>query len=255
MKVLVAIDGEPPSEEALRLLIKIGDRNKIDLTVMAVEGFDMALLEGARTEGRYSREAGRMHATEIVDRTVEECLAQGFRVTGRVAEGYPPFEILHEIERGRHEVTVLGTGKSSWMGQLMLGSVSTKVLHASPTSVLVVRQAVEEGRGQILIGTDGSRGSEFALRAAIGLADPERVSMHVTSVVRLEEAAAMDADWSRDFSTGRDELMSHLRHQAESHVGSAKGLLTEAVSQPMPASSRVILPANCSSRPRRPVSI
>jgi nucleotide-binding universal stress UspA family protein len=228
VKVLLATDGERPSEEARKLIVKLADPKRIELMVMAVEGFDMALEEGARAEGKYSRDAGRKHALGIVDRTVEELLDAGFRATGHVQEGYPAFEILHEIERGWHEVTVLGSGKESWLGQVMLGSVSTKILHGSPTSVVIVHKTLESQSGKVLVGTDGSRGSEFAVRAVAGLCDPDRVEIQVTSGVRLEEAAAMAADLPGNESPGRDELMPHLRHQAEQAVDHAKGLLSDA---------------------------
>jgi nucleotide-binding universal stress UspA family protein len=228
VKVLLATDGERPSEEACNLIVKLADRKKIDLMVMAVEGFDMALEEGARAEGKYSRDVGRKHALGIVDRTVEQLIDAGFRAAGHVQEGYPAFEILHEIESGWHEVTVLGSGKASWLGQLMLGSVSTKVLHGSPTSVVIVHKTNENASGKVLIGTDGSRGSEFAVRAVVGLCDPERTEIQVTSGVRLEEAAALSADSSGSDLPGQEELMPHLRHQAEQAVDHARGLLSDA---------------------------
>ena len=187
MKILLATDGEQPSVGARRLIAKLGRRGPNEVTVMAVSGFAMSLEEGARAERRYSPEAGRKRAHEIVGRAVQELRAEGCRATDRVGEGYPPFEILHEIERESYDLTVLGAGSSTWLGQTLLGSVSTKVLHASPTSVLIVHHAQDTKAGKVLLGTDGSGDSELAMRAVADFADPERAAIEVVSVSRRGE--------------------------------------------------------------------
>ncbi|MGH2750882.1 MAG: universal stress protein [Actinomycetota bacterium] len=227
MKVLLATDGKSPAARAQRLLAGIGDRDRIEITVMSVAGFDTALQEGDRTEGRYSPEAGRKHALAVIDRAVEELIASGFRASGHLTGGYPPLDILHEIERGWHELTVLGAGSASWIGQILLGSVSTKVLHASPTSVLIVHESSTDDGGQVLLGSDGSRGAEFALRTLVGFADPGRVRVRVTSVVKPGEGiAVMPEQLSPQVVTDQQRNESH--QQAESQVSHAMRALEDA---------------------------
>ena len=227
MKVLLAHDGQPPSDEARTLLVKLADRERVEVTVVCVESFDMDLEVGARTEGKYSIEAGHKYAESVVEGTVEELRAQGFTVSGLVAEGYPPFELLHEIEDGGHELAVLGTGKAGRLGQIVLGSASTKVLHASPTSVLIVHSA-EEGRdGKVLLGVDGSDGSESALHAVGELCDPQRVKIHMSATIRLSDAAGLDGENENLASRGREEVLSHLRSQAEDDLARARKSLED----------------------------
>jgi nucleotide-binding universal stress UspA family protein len=227
MKVLLATDGKSPAMRAQKLLAGIGDRDKIEITVMSVVGFDAALKEGDRTEGRFSPEAGRKHGLAVIDRAVEELIVSGFRASGHLTGGYPPLDILHEIERGWHELTVLGAGSASWIGQILLGSVSTKVLHASPTSVLIVHESSTEDGGQVLLGSDGSRGAEFALRTLIGFADPSRVRVRVTSVVKPEEGIAIMSELpSPQFVTNQRRNESH--QEAESQVSHAVRALEDA---------------------------
>ena len=228
MKVLLATDGKWPSIEAQKLVTTIGDRDKIEIKVMSVAGFDAALQEGERTEGRFSPEAGRKHALEIIDRTVAELIASGFRASGHLTEGDPPLDILHEIERGWHELTILGAGSASWIGQILLGSVSNNVLHASPTSVLIVHESPADDAGQVLLGSDGSRGAEFALRTFIGFADPHRVRVRVTSVMKPEEGVAVISEPpSRRFLAER-RTESQLLQEVESNVDRAMRTLGDA---------------------------
>ena len=227
MKVLLAHDGQPPSDEACKLFVKLADRKRVDVTVVCVASFDLALEVGARMEGKYSPEAGRKYAESVVERTVEEFRAQGFQVSGLVREGYPPLEILHQIESDHHELAVLGTGKAGRLGQVVLGSASTKILHASPTSVLIVHRADEGQDGRILVGIDGSDASESAVHAVGELCDPERVKVHMSAAIRLSDAAALGGDWARLASKGQEELVAHLRSEAEDDLARARKSLGE----------------------------
>jgi len=78
----------------------------------------------------------------------------------------------------------MGAGGRSWLGNRLLGSVSTYVLHSSPWSVLIVHEAhFESERGRVLIGTDGSRGADFTVNTLARFADPARAAITVVSVI------------------------------------------------------------------------
>jgi nucleotide-binding universal stress UspA family protein len=208
--------------EAQRLLAGIGDRDRIEITVMAVAGIDTALREGHRAVDGFSPEAGRKLGLAVIDRTVEELIASGFNAAGHLTEGYPALDILQEIERGWHELTVLGSGSASWIGQILLGSVSTKVLHASPTSVLIVHECVAKDVRKVLFGTDGSRDAEFALRTLIGFGDRGRVRVRVTSVVEAVEGASVKSEQDPPgfVPDQRHKELSRF-HEAKRHVDHA----------------------------------
>lgn len=225
MKVLFAGDGKGPAQEALKLLIKLGDPERIEVTAASVASFDMALEEGAATEGHYSPEAGGRRADEIIDAALHDLRDAGFKAAGRLLEGHPPLEILHAVERDWYELTVIGSGTASWLGQALLGGVSTQVLHSSPTSVLVTHQSRPGDAGKVLLGTDGSRGSEFGLRSIAQFADPKRCSVQVTSVSGTDRAA--DAGAGR---AARDRERPNLDQftRAERHMSHAAAQLEEA---------------------------
>lgn len=51
--------------------------------------------------------------------------------------------ILRIVEEDGYDLTAIGAGSTRWLGRLLLGSVSIRVLHASPTSVLVATRHPE----------------------------------------------------------------------------------------------------------------
>jgi nucleotide-binding universal stress UspA family protein len=214
MKVLYATDGLPAAFEALRLLERVADRERVQVAVISVthagvpapEHFPLVL---------DPIEVRRAQTVEIVDSAVEGLLAAGFDVTGRTAEGDPAEEILVAIDQDWYDLTVVGAGSRSWLGRMLLGSVSTHVLHSSPSSVLIVHEAAAEERPlRLLVGADGSRGAELATRTVIDLVDSSRCEVDVISVLR---------DAPR-FETGPqaeevDEVVARARRDAE-HLAS-----------------------------------
>ena len=226
MKLLLPTDGKAPAENARELLITLGHRERVEITVLSVNGFSMALEQGARLEHHYSPEAGRSYTLEVIDRTVEYLRSQGFRAEGQMADGYPPYAILGEVEHSHYELALLGSGSASWLGQLLLGSVATNVLHGSPSSVLIAHDAPIEGQPKVLYGADGSRGADYALRNLIGFADPSRAEVTVACVVRSIAGFESEMLFPPE-KFGRAEM--HRRHQeAQRVVDRATDSLAEA---------------------------
>jgi nucleotide-binding universal stress UspA family protein len=87
------------------------------------------------------------------------------------------------IEEGGFDLTVLGAGNRPWLGRLLFGSVSTKVLHASLASVMIVHKVSEPvSTIRVLFGTDGSNDAEVALDQMIGFLDPSACQISILSV-------------------------------------------------------------------------
>ena len=185
MKILYATDGFDPAIAAGELLEKVADKDRVDVTVMSVTHAGIPAPEHAVISLDPVAER-RKDTLALVDATTEKLIAQGFRATARVAEGHPGLEIVRAVEDDWYDLVVMGAGRRSWLGGRLLGSVSTYVLHSSPWSVLIVHEALpQDGPARILVGADGSRGTDLATRSVAGLADPERTRIDVVSVVAL----------------------------------------------------------------------
>jgi nucleotide-binding universal stress UspA family protein len=184
VRVLFATDGGQAAATAARLLERLGDRARVRIVALSVASFDLALAE-AEARGGYSPQAARSRAEQIAREAADRLAEAGFEAAPVAAEGHPALEICRAIEEGGHELGLVGAGSRSWLGQLLLGSVSTAVLQSAPCSVLVVREVREDpGPVRVLLGADGSEGAEHATRILAELADPERCSVLVVAVAR-----------------------------------------------------------------------
>ena len=183
MKVLCATDGFKPALQASQLLQRIGSKDRIEITVMSVTHTGIPAPEHMplMLDPLPSR---REDTLAIVDAAVEKLVAAGFKAGGHTAEGHPGQEIVRSVEEDWFDLIVMGGGRRSWLGNRLLGSVSTYVLHSSPWSVLIVHEALSEGgEGRVLVGADGSRGSDFTISALARFADPAGTKIAVISVV------------------------------------------------------------------------
>ena len=170
MKVLLAIDGGAPSMQALSLLERVADPGKARITTVMVGAAEPSTEGVDVTKG------------DVLGSVVSRLQAAGFTAEQRALNGPPASTIVEEITSGGFEVTVLGAGNRSRLGRILMGSVSTKVLHASPTSVLIVNEISDSSRPvRVVVGTDGSDQAGQAIDQLIGLLD-RACKMTVVSV-------------------------------------------------------------------------
>jgi nucleotide-binding universal stress UspA family protein len=170
VKVLLATDGGIPAMQALSLLERVASPDQSAITVVTV--------------GRSGSIDGQDVASEdLLDSTVARLEEAGFSASQRVLDGRPAASIIDEIAEGGFELTVLGAGNRSRLGRILMGSVSTKVLHASPTSILIVQRFPDqEPPVRVLFGSDGSGNADMAVHEMIDFLDPSSCEIEVLSV-------------------------------------------------------------------------
>ena len=173
VKILFATDGGEPAMAALLLLERIAAPERAQITAVTVG-----------TPPSSPSDEGTATSEEILGSAVEKLRGAGFTTDQRLLDGRPADAILEEISEGEYELTVLGAGNRSRLGRLLMGSVSTKILHASPSSVMIVQQVADlDNRPvRVLLGTDGSKHAEMAVGLLIGFADPSSSEIDVVTV-------------------------------------------------------------------------
>jgi nucleotide-binding universal stress UspA family protein len=220
LKVLLGLDGFEPSIEAMALLQKIGNVSDVKVTLASVTPTGVLAPEHLLL-ALDPIEVRRQASVDIVDSGVSRLRTDGFEATGAVLEGGPAKELVSFINKEWFDVTIIGTGRRTWLGSILLGSTSSYLLHNSPSSVLVVHRAPREsGKAQILVATDGSRGAEFGMSAVLGLADRDKVQITTISagtasdpLVESNRAAAAQSN-QPDQQTPEDILMERAQHHA-----------------------------------------
>lgn len=152
-RILVATDGSAHADRAVDEAIDLAQLANAQLTVMTVVPEPMtwmlaggvgATIDGLAFSGQLEREF-----TTMLRATVER-VPDDLPVTAVVKHGAPGPAILGQIDDGDQDLVVMGSRGRGELRSLVLGSVSQRVLQASPVPVLVVQ----------------------ALRASIGDADP-----------------------------------------------------------------------------------
>jgi nucleotide-binding universal stress UspA family protein len=236
MRILYATDGFEPAIEAGVLLEKIGDRDRIDVTVMSVthQGVPAPEHMPLMLDPLPSR---REDTVSIVDGAVEKLLEAGFKATGRTAEGHPGQEIVRVVEKDWYDLIVMGSGNRSWLGARLLGSVCTYVLHSSPWSVLVAHEALPGvDKGRALVGVDGSRGSDFTVETLARFADPARTDITLVSVVPPHSPLLMPVPGPTHIAAEalehNKELERRMHERAQRHADRAATLLRDAGFEP-----------------------
>ncbi|MGZ8631117.1 MAG: universal stress protein [Actinomycetota bacterium] len=226
MKVLFATDGSEPSARAGELLARVADTSRSHVVVMSVNDFDVAM-RTAQDAGHFSTEEGHAAAQRAVAQGVAAMRSAGFEhVDGRVEDGDGASEIVHATEHDAFELVVLGSGKEGWLDTVVLGSVSSSVVHASRCPVLVAHRVPDAGRGvRVLVGADGSDGSEHALAAFVALADPARCE--VTVVTAAPPLALPPGGPAGEASLGREVAHDEMV-LADRHAEGAGDVLGEA---------------------------
>ncbi|MGH9194926.1 MAG: universal stress protein, partial [Acidimicrobiia bacterium] len=175
-----------------RLVTAIANRNSVEIFVLSVVP-DTGLIPLA-CANLWTAET---HALDTVREETDRLRQAGFRAHGLVKVGSPAEAILTEADIGGFDLTVVGARTMSWVRTRLLGSVSTRVLHESPSSVLVLHEGpFSETGAKVLIGVDGSQESTQAVKLFSKLVDPELAQVRVTSVVSAPALASVPATFT-----------------------------------------------------------
>jgi nucleotide-binding universal stress UspA family protein len=171
-------------------------------TPAAERAIDLAERSGATIHALYVLESGRIPIQDgsqwvlddlagvgevALERVEKRARAAGVGTVETVErEGAPHREILSYVEEAGIDLLVMGTHGRKGLDRYLLGSVTEKVVRASPVPVLSVKR---KGASQppieysdVLIPTDGSEGAEAAVDHGIAFAETVGADVHGLSV-------------------------------------------------------------------------
>jgi len=147
MKILVPYDGSPSSERAVEYSLRIATavgKPTVDVHLLNVQAGDASVVDHVR---RYAADvaaqlvkAGRDAGAKLLERAAKAVEAAGVRSVERtVLLGDPAENIGAYVENEGCDMVVMGTRGLSPVGGLLLGSVTTKVIHAVKVPVTLVK--------------------------------------------------------------------------------------------------------------------
>ena len=234
IKIALATDGGTAARAAVELLARIGNRDRLAVTVLSVVPAGLEPLQQADRmfESRYERES---EARSTMKQSVHRLVTEGFSADGLLLEGRPDRELVKVIDAHGYDLVVIGSGSHSALGRLVLGSVSTYVLNHSPSSVLVVHSlGASRGRARVVLATDGTPSSAETVAFAGKILDPGRCHVKVVSVVAADPISVVVAPGVYTPLFNEDERhrlrvkAEHIVDEATSHLA-ALGFETSSV--------------------------
>lgn len=180
MKILIAYDGSGCADEALEDLARAGLPGEAQALVISVaekwipppssyEVVESVYVE--RSEDRLeattsSRAVGDAHALAFQASKIIQSSFPSWTVRADAFCGSPAGEIIEQAEKWSADLIVVGSQGRSWLGRLVLGSVSQSVVTEARCSVRVARnpRGGKDSPLRILLGVDGSANSGAAVK-------------------------------------------------------------------------------------------
>jgi len=223
MRVLVGIDGSPASWEALQTLRSLALPEEVllvhavDPSVPIVAAGAEVFLASAPDLEKILRERGEALLTRAAD-----CAPKGAEVTRHLITGSPADVILTVAEREMVELVVVGARGLGRVRELVLGSVSHRVIDHAHCPVMVVHGEGSSSVRRVLAPVESADDGETLLRFLKKRPFPEPLEIRVLHVVPVA-----DPLWPLDAL------------QSESHVKEAiqsSGALTAGIAECLNAS-------------------
>lgn len=150
-RILVAVDGSDNALRAAAEAVRMAQGNpNAQLTLITVVPFvDPVFAFGPLVTTQQVAEAEKKAADEVL-KNAEEVIARakeavdlteqsGIKVESLVQIGDPAQAIIECAAKGGYEIIVMGRRGMGLLKELLLGSVSSKVLQLAPCPVLLVR--------------------------------------------------------------------------------------------------------------------
>jgi len=185
MKILIGYDGSECAEAALDDLRRAGLPENAEAQILSIaemwlpppppSSYD--IVEKARQvkvpadlKHIYSKDCkASSDALSLAQQALERVKANfpGWEVTADSSCGSPAWDLVSKADQWTPDLIVVGSHGRTALGRFVLGSVSQRVLTEAHCSVRVARGRVEEPDTpvRLIIGIDGSRGSEAAVHA------------------------------------------------------------------------------------------
>ena len=140
-RILVSVDGSKDSEKAVELAAELA--RTYGSSVLAVHGRDVPFIapNPRPAAARVERWETEEDAQQLLDGAVSKLREAGVNVRGEVlpGEGRIGYKILEAAEADRSNLIVLGSRGMSRVEEVMIGSVSHKIIHMAKCPVLLAR--------------------------------------------------------------------------------------------------------------------
>lgn len=138
-RILVPVDGSDNSHRALDAALFLSEKLGAKVTAIHVmEDVPVLHIESEKLL-RELLEAYKKENQLILSKCSEIATEKGFTIDTKLLQGNPSSAILDFCEKEEQDIIVMGSRGRGKFKELVLGSVSSKVLHHSSCPVMIIR--------------------------------------------------------------------------------------------------------------------
>ena len=138
-KILVPVDGSESARHAARFAAQLRDLSSAEVTLLHVYDVHSAEAMGLMALLAADLERAKVEAAQESFRAATEALGEPAPAACEVVMGNPAEEILLMAKRGGFDLIVMGHRGRSPVKELLLGSVSDKIVRGASCPVTIVR--------------------------------------------------------------------------------------------------------------------
>ena len=150
LNILVAVDGSPDADEALTQAIDLAEREDARLTLMTGAVLPpVSFFGGAGDAIPTAIQTAQAEAQAILKRARER-VPDDVSVTTTLTDEPIRSALIEQINKGHHDLVMMGSRGRGAVRSALLGSVSHYVLNNSPAPVLIVHADRHEKSNQPL---------------------------------------------------------------------------------------------------------
>jgi nucleotide-binding universal stress UspA family protein len=136
-RIIVAYDGSPPASRALDLATELAESFRSAITLMHAIRIPMSTPEAGPAWGDLLGDEERNGAA-LLEQAVQRTSKRGVRVETRVVLGAPAETVAEAATRPDVDLVVAGTTGKHAIARVLLGSVTTRLLHICTKPLLIV---------------------------------------------------------------------------------------------------------------------
>ena len=141
-------------------------------------------------------------AERILSDLAEEAGRGGVQAHALVTKGNPPGAVLHQVERGGHDLVMVGGPAHTGLSYRLAGTTATRLLHECPCPLWLAVRGGPTKVQKVLIASDLTPASDKALRCGVALAKSLKADASALNVVEYP----LDHHWA---SGDRDKITVH----------------------------------------------
>ena len=140
-RILHPSDLSSASRPAFKKAVEMAKTNRAALEVLHVMASGTCVYGGSHTPKIYAELAasGMAWVRKELNKLLKVARATGVKATSTIVEGSPSDRIVRAARARRADLIVMGTHGRTGFSRLLLGSVASRVIAASPCPVLTLR--------------------------------------------------------------------------------------------------------------------